>query len=228
MGQTVVRAIAVHINQGTPTTNYGVTNPCVVRLTNAIVCLWVANLTLPASGDEIPVGATITRVRFVRNIVTAGSNPATHTSSRVLRTFTEGTGNGTITSNGADWNTYNGSSAWTTVGALGEGTDIIAADGWNHTRQTGSGTETLDSNTIPALLTFIQTTIASYSSVARWREHASAGIVGQTYSSDEDATLYPYLVIDWTPATTPSTSAPPRSRFRSRLSRFRFLFTRHN
>lgn len=178
------------------TFNYGATTPIATRTTTTSPSLWKCDIS------AIPAGSTITRVRIARNVTNAGSTTGppnyNHTCSRVLRAYTEGTGNGSATGDGATWNTYDGSNNWTTAGGTGEGTDILAADGWTFERPSVTGVHTQDSDAKAGMLTFFQTTLDSYSGIAIWREHASGGgLPGQSYDS-RTGTTPPVITIDYT------------------------------
>lgn len=187
------------------TFNYGATTPIATRTTTTSPSLWKCDIS------AIPAGSTITRVRIARNVTNAGSTTGPpnydHTCSRILRAYTEGTGNAAASGNGATWNTYDGSNNWTTAGGTGEGTDILAADGWTFERPSATGVHTQDSDAKAGMLTFFQTTLDSYSGIAIWREHASGGLTGQSYDS-RTGTTPPVITIDYTePAPAGPTAA---------------------
>lgn len=83
----------------------------------------IANTYSPNRGllefslSSIPTNAVITKAELQMNCYFSSST-ITHTVGvyRINRAWTEGTGNGTATNNGATWNKYDGVNSWSVVG----------------------------------------------------------------------------------------------------------------
>lgn len=81
--------------------------------------------------SSIPATATVNSATLTLRLILDGSarasNNRTLRAYRVKQAWTEGTGNGSATGDGATWNTYNGSSTWQTAGCSGAN-DVEATD----------------------------------------------------------------------------------------------------
>jgi len=83
------------------------------------------------SGDISSVSdvASVDKAILKLNFSSARTNPQAITISRLLQTnWVEGTGDFTVTDDGADWASYDGSNAWDSAGASTSGVDFTSAN----------------------------------------------------------------------------------------------------
>ncbi len=116
-----------HIMQNNPTYNYGATTPLLVDSDepngsgNDLSALLYWDLS------AIPAGSTVESASVAVYVENVTQSPGFDMYA-MTQAWTEGTGNGSTTANGATWNTYDGANAWPggAGGASDRGSTVLA------------------------------------------------------------------------------------------------------
>jgi len=114
-----------------PTLNYGASSLIASGEDNSVASI---NRTLAQFDlSEVPPDVIVSLATFTvtEDGIDRNDNERIFRVYRMLQAWTEGTGDGAATADGATWLTYNGTDNWNTAGAAGEGTDREAADTGN-------------------------------------------------------------------------------------------------
>jgi hypothetical protein len=148
------------MRQGYPTYNYGgattlSTSPNTSSRQNS---LYQWNLS------TIPTSATVSAASITFYVTDVSTYDFSLYNMR--RTWVEGTSNGTASSTSANWNTYNGSSTWSSGGAMSTSADRFDTDLWDATASTfgtsGSVTIPLNSSGIAAVQGWIASSSTNF------------------------------------------------------------------
>lgn len=148
--------------------------------------------------SAIPVGSTINSATM--SLYQHAQQDATTPQLGVYyttRSWTEGTGNGTATTDGATWNSYNGTSNWTTAGGDFNGTAQATATAPNSTNAW------VDFSITGLAQSWVSGTFANEGMfVKKSGENPAVSDYKTFYSSDYlgDSSLRPKLVIEYVPA----------------------------
>ncbi len=115
------------IQQANVTYNYGAATPLMVDSDEPNSSGNDVSALLYWDFSAIPVGSTIESASVTVYVENVTQSPG-FDMYEMTQAWTEGTGNGTATGNGATWNTYNGSSAWPggAGGASDKGSTVLA------------------------------------------------------------------------------------------------------
>jgi hypothetical protein len=119
-----------YLRQANPTYNYGVATPLLVDSDEPNSSSNDASPLLYWDISSIPAGSTISSASITVNVQNVTDATPGFNLYDMTRAWTEGTGNGSATGNGATWNTYDGSNAWPGgaggAGAADRGTTALA------------------------------------------------------------------------------------------------------
>ncbi len=100
-----------HIRQANPTFNYGVSTPLMVDSDEPAGSSNDVSTLLYWDLSSIPAGSTIQSAAIAIYVEDVTAAPG-YDLYDMTQAWTEGTGNGSATGNGATWNTFDGSNAW--------------------------------------------------------------------------------------------------------------------
>ena len=180
----------------TPTTDFGATVSIAVGESNTAINI-ARSLILPPL-TSIPTSATVTRAAlYLYNILDRSNNARMFRVYRMKQAWTEGTGNSAITGDGANWNTYNGVTAWATAGGFGAA-DCEQADIGS---RLCSATETTNAFNVFILnASKIQEMVrGSFSNNGFMIKADTESSDWYSFASSDSATASqrPYLTVDW-------------------------------
>jgi hypothetical protein len=161
--------------------------------------------------SSIPANAVVTSVSMQLYVST--SSTATYNLYNMRRTWVEGTlTTGAASTTSANWNTYNGSTSWGTVGAANTTTDRYSTNLWGagstSFSSTGSKTVALNSDGIAVVQGWIDGSVTNYG-VTIQNYSTTSGSDDLQISSSENTTVAnrPTLIIAYAIGLTPP-SAP--------------------
>jgi len=179
------------ISSGTPNANYGADSTFDIRGDDARRTLIEFNVS------TIPSDAIIDSAILTLYATAKGSSDAIVNVYRVNYTWTEGTGTGSTTGNGATWNNATGTAAWTTAGGDFD-TNI-----WNNTTITAINTF-FDWNLTNLVQSIVNGTLVNYGIILRTTT-AGSGTTSFASSDNINSTRWPELNVSYhTPDNSPN------------------------
>ncbi len=186
-----------HLYQYSPTYNYGVSTPLLIDSDEpSQQDNYDVSALLYWDISSIPAGSTISSASITVNVENVTDATPGFNLYAMLQGWTEGTGNGSATGNGATWNTYDGTNAWPGgaggAGASDRGTTALANLA---PTSTGSYQVTLNASALAVLEGWVNTPAGNNGFMI----HAGTEDNGMDISSREAVTITarPKLTIDY-------------------------------
>ncbi len=199
-----------HIRQANPTYNYGATTPLMVDSDEPYNSGNDLSALLYWDISTIPAGSTIESASITVYVEDVTVSPGFDMYA-MTQAWTEGTGNGSATGNGATWNTYDGATAWP-GGAGGSGDRGSTALATLAATSTGSYQVALNASGVAVLGDWVNTPANNKGFMI----HAGSTSNGLDFTSKEGSTVAnrPMLTVSYclpptSPTITVSDSALP-------------------
>jgi hypothetical protein len=158
--------------------------------------------------SSIPSNATVTSVSMKVNVSTAASQ--TYYLYNMRRAWVEGTGSGSVTGDGATWQTYDGTNTWGTNGAANTTTDRYNVNLWGAGTttfsSTGSKTVSLNADGIAVVQGWISGTSTNNGlTIQNYATSSTAYDLQISSNNNTTAANRPTLIITYTVSSTDPT-----------------------
>ncbi len=195
-----------HIRQANATYNYGATTPLMVDSDEPYNSSNDMSALLYWDLSTIPTGSTVDSASVTVYVENVTESPG-YNLYAMMQAWTEGTGNGSATGNGATWNTYDGTNAWP-GGAGGAGASDRSATVLANFAATSTGSHevSLGGNGLDVLESWVNTPADNKGFMI----HAGSTSNGLDFTSKEGTTVAnrPKLTISY---CTPPPAALPKA-----------------